>query len=116
MCRYVQYETKLEELRRLRKESRVLKGKKGLSESAIIRRIHFIYERATRKFRGDLRLWSAWLEFCKESNSKRRLSQVTTMHPKPDQLEGSPHPATVRRVIIRCPPRRRSEACEQRPE
>ena len=76
-CRYVQYESKLEELRRLRKDSRVLKGKKGLAESAIIRRIHFIYERATRKFRGDLRLWSAWLEFCKESNSKRRLSQVT---------------------------------------
>ena len=77
LCRYVRYETNLEELRRLRKESRVLKGKKGLAESAIIRRIHFIYERATRKFRGDLRLWSAWLEFCKASNSKRRLSQVT---------------------------------------
>ena len=81
--RYVQYETKLEELRRLRKESRVLKGKKGLAESAIIRRIHFIYERATRKFRGDLRLWSAWLDFCKQSNSKRRLSQVTIIVPLP---------------------------------
>ena len=75
----MQYETKLEELRRLRKDSRVLKGKKGLAENAMIRRIHFIYERATRKFRGDLRLWSAWLEFCKETNSRRKLSQVT--HP-----------------------------------
>jgi hypothetical protein len=43
----------------------------------MIRRIHFIYERATRKFRGDLRLWSAWLEFCKETNSRGKLSQVT---------------------------------------
>lgn len=87
----MQYERKLEELRRLRKESRVLKGKKSLAESAIIRRIHFIYERATRKFRGDLRLWSAWLEFCKASNSKRRLSQVVLtplFAPKPDQCQG----------------------------
>ena len=72
----MQYETKLEELRRLRKDSKALKGKKGLAEHAIVRRIHFIYERATRKFRGDLRLWSAWLEFCKETGSKRKLSQV----------------------------------------
>lgn len=76
LCRYVQYETKLEELRRLRRDSRALRGKKGLAENALIRRIHFIYERATRKFRGDLRLWSAWLDFCKESNSRRKLSQV----------------------------------------
>ena len=76
LCRYVQYETKLEELRRLRKDSKALKGKKGLAEHAIVRRIHFIYERATRKFRGDLRLWSAWLDFCKDTGSKRKLSQV----------------------------------------
>ena len=72
----MQYETRLEELRRLRKDSKALKGKKGLAEHAIVRRIHFIYERATRKFRGDLRLWSAWLDFCKETSSKRKLSQV----------------------------------------
>ena len=78
----MQYETKLEELRRLRKDSKALKGKKGLAEHAIVRRIHFIYERATRKFRGDLRLWSAWLDFCKETGSKRKLSQVHTSSPK----------------------------------
>ena len=48
----MQYETKLEELRRLRKDSKALKGKKGLAEHAIVKRIHFIYERAHTKVQG----------------------------------------------------------------
>lgn len=86
----MQYETKLEELRRLRKDSKALKGRKGLAEHAIVRRIHFIYERATRKFRGDLRLWSAWLDFCKDTGSKRKLSQVHAPGAKLSQPVHSP--------------------------
>ncbi len=41
-----------------------------------MRRVHFIYERATRKFRGDLALWHAWLQFCKDSRSARQMSKA----------------------------------------
>ena len=70
------YEGKLEELRRLRKDALGLGGSRSLADHAIVRRVHFIYQRATRKFRGDLRLWSAWLQFCKDTGSARKLSQV----------------------------------------
>lgn len=49
--RYIEYESKLEELRSSRRKSRGISGKKALAEFCITRRIHFIYERATRKFR-----------------------------------------------------------------
>lgn len=75
-CRYIQYESDLDELRKLRKDAMGLEGKRGLADTSMTKRIHFIYQRATQKFRGDLRLWSAWLQFCKDSNSMRKLSQV----------------------------------------
>ena len=67
--RYVEYEERLEELRRARRASRGIAGPKGLAEWCITRRTHFIYERATRKFRGDLDLWSRWLRFCQRTGS-----------------------------------------------
>ena len=45
------YEERLEELHASRRASRSISGKAGLAEYCIVRRIHFIYERATRKFR-----------------------------------------------------------------
>lgn len=80
--RYIQYETRLEELRKLRKEAAGLAGtKKSLADHALVRRIHFIFERATRKFRGDLALWHAWLRFCKDSRSVRQMSKVSITTP-----------------------------------
>lgn len=52
--RYIEYEERLEELRVARRASRGISGKKGFAEFCIVRRIHFIYERATRKFRWVL--------------------------------------------------------------
>ena len=49
--RYIAYEGQLEELREARRASRAISGKKSLAEFCIVRRMHFIYERATRKFR-----------------------------------------------------------------
>lgn len=46
-----EYEERLEELRASRRSSRSISGKAGLAEYCIVRRIHFVYERATRKFR-----------------------------------------------------------------
>ena len=75
-CRYAEYETKLEALRAHRKELMGLQGKTTLADYAIVKRIHLIYERATRKFRGDLRVWLKWLHFCRTSGSTRQISRV----------------------------------------
>jgi U3 small nucleolar RNA-associated protein 6 len=50
-CRYIAYEQQLRELQEVRRTSRGISGKRGLAEWCIMRRIHFIYERATRKFK-----------------------------------------------------------------
>eukprot|EP00884_Botryococcus_braunii_P019137 jgi/Botrbrau1/5907/Bobra.0366s0084.2 len=76
--RYVEYESNLEELRRLRKGKLATEGKHSLADKALVRRVHFIFERATRKFSGDLRLWLAWLDFCQAHSSKRMFSRVAT--------------------------------------
>ena len=83
--RYVEYETQLEALRAARQASRAITGKKSLAEFCIVRRIHFIYERCTRKFRGDLSLWSRWLRFCQRSASRRQKSA-----PAPTGTSGLP--------------------------
>ncbi|KAL3138255.1 hypothetical protein ABBQ32_006073 [Trebouxia sp. C0010 RCD-2024] len=83
--RYAEYETKLESLRAHRKEVLGLQGKTTLADYSIVKRTHLIYERATRKFRGDLRVWLKWLHFCKSSGSTRQISRVLTkalqLHP-----------------------------------
>ncbi|PRW57423.1 U3 small nucleolar RNA-associated 6-like protein [Chlorella sorokiniana] len=76
--RYIDYEERLEELRASRRSSRSISGKAGLAEFCIVRRIHFIFERATRKFRGDLDLWSRWLRFCQRTRSSKQMSKVLT--------------------------------------
>lgn len=48
---YIAYESQLDELREARRASRGISGKRGFAEWCITRRIHFVYERATRKFR-----------------------------------------------------------------
>ncbi len=51
-------------------------GKKSVAETGIVRRIHFIYERATRKFRADLSLWMRWIAACERFRSSKQLSKV----------------------------------------
>ena len=53
-----------------------LTGKKSLADHAMVRRCHFIFERATCKFAGDLRLWLRWLQYCRETDSARQTSKV----------------------------------------
>lgn len=74
--RYIRYEEKLEALRVHRKEERGMAGKHTLSEWAIPRRIHFIYDRALRRFKGDLDLWTRWLQHCRAAGSPRQMSKV----------------------------------------
>lgn len=83
--RYIDYESSLERLRQLRRKQRNITGKDTLADHCINRRIHFIYDRMLRKFKGDLTLWSQWIHFCKKSKSSRQMSRVLTralqLHP-----------------------------------
>jgi len=83
--KYIEYENKLEKLRQIRKKQRSIDGPSTLADHCIVRRTHYIFERALRKFRGDLSLWSRWLKFCQDSKSTRQMSRVLTralqLHP-----------------------------------
>jgi len=84
--RYAKHEMDLDRLRRLRKRTRSINGKASLADHCLGRRVHFVFERATRKFRGDLGLWSQWLAWCRESGAKRQMSRVLVralrIHPR----------------------------------
>lgn len=43
-----------------------------------MKRVHFIYERASRKFKSDLQLWLDWLAYCKKTKSSKQHSKVVT--------------------------------------
>lgn len=90
--RYIEYEEKLEKLRQIRRRkfqgkdpTEISKGKNNKHEGYILRRIHFIYERAFRKFWGDLRLWMAYFDFCKTTKANKLMSKALTrclqLHP-----------------------------------
>ncbi|RDX88189.1 U3 small nucleolar RNA-associated protein 6-like protein, partial [Mucuna pruriens] len=90
---YVEYETQLDALRRLRKKSvaRELmkqgnkKLKKSKSDFAGMLRIMEIYELALKRYKGDIDLWFRYLEFCrfrKNGRMKKALAQVIRFHPK----------------------------------
>ncbi|CAM6120078.1 unnamed protein product [Calypogeia fissa] len=90
---YVEYEQKLEALRRLRKKALVrdLKGSGGekwnhsLCDKASSMRIVQIFERALTRYKGDLNLWLQYLEYCKDQ-APRKMQKAATkclqLHPK----------------------------------
>ncbi|KAL5578821.1 hypothetical protein UlMin_011263 [Ulmus minor] len=93
---YIDYETQLNSLRRLRKKSvaRELqkqgietkkKSKKSVSDFAGVARIVDIYRLAVMRFKGDIDLWFRYLEFCRERRHGRMnkvLAQAIRFHPK----------------------------------
>eukprot|EP00210_Caulerpa_lentillifera_P008169 g7802.t1 len=88
--KYLQYEQKLEELRKLRSTRLSLEKSKGsraeLSEYCIVKHIHLIYSQATIVFKFDVELWKQWFAFCRESNSTTRMSKALA-----DALRLNPH-------------------------
>lgn len=75
---YVDYESQLDELRRLRKKAASLqsdetktKKKKSVSDFAGVAKIVEIYRLATLRFKGDINLWFRYLEFCREKRNGR---------------------------------------------
>ncbi|KAL2339202.1 hypothetical protein Fmac_013648 [Flemingia macrophylla] len=90
---YVEYETQLDALRRLRKKAvmRELmkqgnkKLKKSKSDFAGMLRIMEIYELALKRYKGDIDIWFRYLEFCrlrKNGRMKKALAKVIRFHPK----------------------------------
>ncbi|GAU18402.1 hypothetical protein TSUD_202910 [Trifolium subterraneum] len=90
---YIDYETQLDTLRRLRKKSvaRELKKqgnknvKKSKSDLAGLIRIINIYELALKRYKGDIDLWFRYLEFCrarKNGRMKKALASLVRLHPK----------------------------------
>ncbi|WJX70448.1 hypothetical protein P8452_54560 [Trifolium repens] len=91
---YIDYETQLDALRRLRKNSvaRELKKqgnknvkKKSKSDFAGLVRIIDIYELALKRYKGDIHLWFRYLEFCrvrKNGRMKKALVRLVRLHPK----------------------------------
>lgn len=79
MIRYAEYEIALESLRKVRVKLMGGAGgsKRTLADYCILRRVNFVFERATRKFRGDLSLWVRWLDFCTASKSSKHISRVS---------------------------------------
>ncbi|GBG80828.1 hypothetical protein CBR_g31384 [Chara braunii] len=81
--RYLAYETQLESLRALRKrailrnmKAKKIQWKRSCADGAIVNQLVLIYDRAVTKFKGDLRLWMMYLEFCREQNLRRQLRKV----------------------------------------
>lgn len=91
---YIDYESQLDELRRLRRkavaiqsgdEEKKKKKKKSISDYAGVAKIVEIYRLATRRFKGDISLWFKYLEFCRQKRNgrmKKVLAQVIRFHPK----------------------------------
>ncbi|KAF3792630.1 U3 small nucleolar RNA-associated protein [Nymphaea thermarum] len=88
---YINYETQLDALRKLRKKAIIRasegtekKWKKSVSDTASVIKILEIYKRAVTRFKGDIGLWFRYLEFCKErrhGRMKRALAEALRFHP-----------------------------------
>ncbi|OLL24297.1 U3 small nucleolar RNA-associated protein 6 [Neolecta irregularis DAH-3] len=72
--RYAEYEMNLEKLRR-RRANRA-KGKISISDWAGPRRVFFIFDRATRKFHGDLALWLQFLDYANSEKAFKVYGKV----------------------------------------
>lgn len=85
-ARYAEYEINLDSLR-LKRVKRL--GIKSKNHSGA-RRIFFIFDRATRKFHGDIKLWMQYIEFARKQKSSKKLSEIITnvlrLHPTKPEL------------------------------
>ncbi|KAM0968252.1 hypothetical protein ACFX2A_016928 [Malus domestica] len=95
---YIDYETKVDKLRCLRKKAKLpereddeetkmkkKRKRKSVSDFAGVRRILDIYRLAVTRFTGDLELWFRYLDFCKERRNgriKEVLNKVIGFHSK----------------------------------
>ena len=73
--RYLQLELNLASLVACRRK-RLSMPRRGASDWNIRKRVHFIFHRATRRFKGDERLWLQWADYCERTGAAKRLGRV----------------------------------------
>lgn len=78
--KYASFEDNLEKLRRKRYERLQKVGAidttKSISDFAGVRRILYIYERASKRYPGDLEIWSKYLNYAKEEQALKRVYNI----------------------------------------
>eukprot|EP00038_Savillea_parva_P021034 m.33145 g.33145 ORF g.33145 m.33145 type:complete len:709 (+) comp4980_c0_seq1:303-2429(+) len=75
--RYLEYELNCEKLRLQRKETRrIMKKKSAPSEIGGQKRILFIFQRAVQKFKGDIKLWNDYFDFCERIGAVKVLGRA----------------------------------------
>ena len=73
--RYLQMEMNFESLMRVRRK-RLGQPPNGASVYAVRKRTHFIFSRATRRFKGDERMWLQWIDYAERTKAHNRLGQA----------------------------------------
>ncbi|KAI9809656.1 MAG: hypothetical protein M1825_000088 [Sarcosagium campestre] len=85
-ARYAEYEINLETLRRKRVKRLGIK----VTAHSGQRRIFFIFDRATRKFHGDVALWMQYIEYARNARATKKLASLLTavlrLHPTRPEL------------------------------
>eukprot|EP00937_MAST-01D_sp_MAST-1D-sp2_P004709 g4709.t1 len=83
--RYASYELRLDALRAARKSKMGLRGHM-ISNHAGVRRLHFIFSRALRRFKADVRMWLHYLDFCRRTGSNavipKTFARALQYHPR----------------------------------
>jgi len=83
--RYVAYEMDLERLRQKRVEKIKERSPHSVSDYAIVKRVFQIFERAVRKFKGDVGLWMEYIRVAEKVGAKALVGKITAraiqMHP-----------------------------------
>ncbi|XP_028395280.1 U3 small nucleolar RNA-associated protein 6 homolog [Dendronephthya gigantea] len=74
--RYIQYELNLDLLRKRRKKKCGIQEKILPGEAVFIRKMHFLFQSAVKKFSSDVKLWLQYIEFCKQAGSGQALGRV----------------------------------------
>mmetsp|Transcript_9123 Transcript_9123/g.17974 ORF Transcript_9123/g.17974 Transcript_9123/m.17974 type:complete len:635 (+) Transcript_9123:200-2104(+) len=83
--RYAEYEISLEKLRKKRKKRKAIR-KGGVGDKGGHRRISFVFERAVRRFKGDIAIWHRAIDYAlKEKEygvASKRFGEVLKLHPR----------------------------------
>ncbi|PVG02629.1 hypothetical protein CPB86DRAFT_794033 [Serendipita vermifera] len=82
---YIEYEMALERLRKKRTERLKTPLPHSISSHSVLQRQFSIFERVTRKFKGDIRLWVQYIEVAKREGAGNLVSRVVAkalkLHP-----------------------------------
>ena len=90
---YIEYELKLLKLRNARLDR--LRNNSDIAVNPMVktggtRHIHFIFERALRKYPSDMRLWGSYIDFCAHNKAERSgshaLGRALQLHPEQTPL------------------------------